>query len=71
MFPFHLDVSARLLTDLETRRFGIFLFRTNNLASSAQELRPDTTGHRKSLESEMIRESQNSLIPLPRFQSGG
>ena len=26
VFPFHLDVIARLLTDLETRRFGILLF---------------------------------------------
>ena len=68
MFPFHLDVSARLLTDLETRRFGILSFHTNNLASSSQELRPDTTGHTKSPESEMVRESKNSLIPLPRFQ---
>ena len=26
VFPIHLDVIARLLTDLETRRFGILLF---------------------------------------------
>ena len=26
VFPFHLDVIARLLTDLETRRFGIVVF---------------------------------------------
>ena len=26
VFPFHFDVVARLLTDLETRRFGILLF---------------------------------------------
>ena len=29
VFPFHLDVVARLLTDLETRRFGILLFHTS------------------------------------------
>ena len=28
--PFHLDVIARLLTDLETRRCGIFIFHSND-----------------------------------------
>ena len=42
-----------------------------NLTSSSQELRPDTAGNTKGQESEMRRESQNSSISAPRFQSGG
>ena len=41
------------------------------MASSSQELRPDTTGNTKCPESEMRREPQNSSLPVPRFQSGG
>ena len=35
VFPFHLDVFARLLTDLEARRFGILLF---HIGSGAENL---------------------------------
>ena len=44
---------------------------SKNLASSSQEMRPDTTGNTKRPESEMRREPQNSSILVPRFQSGG
>ena len=40
------------------------------LAPSSQELRPDTAGNAKRLESEIRRETRNSSIPAPRFQSG-
>ena len=43
---------------------------SKNLASSSQELRPDTAGNTKKLENEMRRQPQNSSIPVPRFQSG-
>ena len=44
---------------------------SKNLATSSQELRPQTEGHTKRPESEMIRGPQHSSIPLPCFQSGG
>ena len=43
---------------------------SKNLATSSQELRPDTEGNTSRLASEMRREPQNSLIPVPRFQRG-
>ena len=43
---------------------------SKNLASSSQELRPDTAGNTKRPESEMRRETRNSSTPVPRFQSG-
>ena len=47
------------------------LFNSMNLATSSQELRPDTEGNTKRPAGEMIREPQHSFVPLPRFQSGG
>ena len=47
------------------------LFHCQNLASSSQELRPDTEGNTKRPEGEMRRESRNSSITVPLFQSGG
>ena len=44
---------------------------SKNLASSSQELGPDTEGNTKRPADEMIREPQHSFVPLPRFQSGG
>ena len=44
---------------------------SKNLASSSQELRPDTTEDTKRSESEMRREPQNWSILVPRFHSGG
>ena len=44
---------------------------SKNLASSSQELKPDTARSAKRPESETRRELQNSSIPVPRFQSGG
>ena len=44
---------------------------SKNLASSSQELRPDTTDIARKREGEMRREPQSSSIPLPHFQSGG
>ena len=46
------------------------LFNSKNLATSSQELKPDTEGNTKRPEGEMRRESQNSSIPVPRFQRG-
>ena len=39
MFPFHLDVIARLLTGLETRRFGILLFHIRSGAEILGDVR--------------------------------
>ena len=44
---------------------------SKNLASSSQELRPDTGGNTKRPESELIRKPLNTSIPLPHFQRGG
>ena len=46
------------------------LFNSKNLATSSQELKPDTEGNTKRPEIEMRRESQNSSIHVPRFQRG-
>ena len=43
---------------------------SKNLATSFQELRPDSDGNVKRPESETRREPQHSSIPVPRFQSG-
>ena len=48
-----------------------FFNKSNNLASSSQDLRPEITGTTKRPESEMRREPWNTSIPLPHFQSGG
>ena len=39
VFPFHLDIIAGLLTDLETRRFGIFLFHIGSGAEILGDVR--------------------------------
>ena len=44
---------------------------SKNLASSSQELRPETTGTTRRRESEMKSEPLNTSIPSPDFQSGG
>ena len=44
---------------------------SKNLASSSHGLRPDIPGNTKRPEREMKREPQDSLIPVPRFQSVG
>ena len=42
---------------------------SKNLASSSQELRPDTTETAKRPKSEMKREPLDTTIPIPNFQS--
>ena len=44
VFPFHLDVIARLLTDLETRRFGILLFHIGSGAKILGDVRSQFYG---------------------------
>ena len=44
---------------------------SKNLASSSQELRPETTGTTRRRESDMKRDPLNTSIPLRHFQSGG
>ena len=43
---------------------------SKNLASSSLKLGPDAEGNTKRREIEMIREPQNSSIPVPRIQRG-
>ena len=43
---------------------------SKNLASSSQELRPDTPENTQQPESEMRRETWNPSIPVPRLQRG-
>ena len=52
-------------------RTSTFFNNCKNLASSSQELGPDTEGKTKRPKGKMRRESQNSSIPVPRFRSGG
>ena len=52
-------------------RISTLFNNSKNLASSSQEVRPDTAGNTKRPESEMRRQPQNSSIPVPRFKSGG
>ena len=62
----------RFWTTTCSRRTTLYILQqSKNLATSSQELRPDTEGNTKRLDSEMRREPQHSSIPVPRFQSGG
>ena len=49
--------------------FSTILNNSKNLASSSQELRPDTTGTTRRRESEIKRESLNTSTPSTHFQS--
>ena len=62
----------RFWTTSRPRRTNLYyLWRIKEFGILSQELRPDTAGNTKRPEIDKRRETQNSSILVPRFQSGG